>query len=48
MHILPENLRSALAVPDSTTRLRCSLFEQTALSCKILPSRLLTVGHVND
>lgn len=34
MHILPENLRSALTVPYSTARLRCSFFEQTAQSCK--------------
>lgn len=34
MHILPETLRSALTVPSSTVRLQCSVFEQTALSCK--------------
>jgi hypothetical protein len=34
MHILPENLRSALIVLVSTARLLCSFFEQTALSYK--------------
>lgn len=34
MHILPETLRSALSVPNSTARLRCPTLEQTALTCK--------------
>lgn len=32
LHILPDKLRSALAVPLSTARLRYSLIEQTALT----------------
>ena len=34
MHILPQNLRFALAVPNSTAPLRCSFLEQTVLSYK--------------
>jgi hypothetical protein len=36
MYILPETLRFALNVQTSTFRLRCSVFEQTALSCEDL------------